>query len=33
MAFSQRLAEDPRLLGTIIPMGDGLAVAVRRADS
>jgi caffeoyl-CoA O-methyltransferase len=33
LAFNRRLAEDPRLLGTIIPMGDGLAVAVRLADS
>lgn len=27
--FNQRLASDPRLLGTIIPIGDGLAAAVR----
>jgi caffeoyl-CoA O-methyltransferase len=29
MAFNQRLSEDPRLLGTLIPMGDGLGAAVR----
>ncbi len=28
-AFNRQLAEDPRLLGTIIPVGDGIAVAVR----
>jgi caffeoyl-CoA O-methyltransferase len=33
LAFNRRLADDPRLLGTIIPLGDGLAVAVRLADS
>lgn len=27
--FNQRLASDPRLFGTIIPIGDGLAAAVR----
>lgn len=28
-AFNRRLAEDPQLFGTIIPIGDGIAVAVR----
>jgi caffeoyl-CoA O-methyltransferase len=28
-AFNQTLAGDPRLFGTIIPIGDGLAAAVR----
>jgi len=27
--FNQRLASDPRLFGTIIPIGDGIAAAVR----
>jgi caffeoyl-CoA O-methyltransferase len=27
--LNQRIAEDPRLLGTIIPVGDGIAAAVR----
>ena len=26
--FNRRLADDPRVLGTIVPVGDGLAVAV-----
>lgn len=30
--FNRRLAEDPRLLATIIPVGDGIAVAVRLAE-
>jgi caffeoyl-CoA O-methyltransferase len=29
-AFNQRLADDPRLLSTIFPAGDGMAVAVLR---
>jgi len=29
MAFNQRISEDPRLLGTLIPMGDGLGVAIK----
>jgi caffeoyl-CoA O-methyltransferase len=33
LAYNRRLSEDPRLLGSIIPLGDGLAVAVRLADS
>jgi caffeoyl-CoA O-methyltransferase len=33
LAFNRQLSEDPRLLGTIIPMGDGLAVAVRLAEA
>ena len=28
-AFNRRLAEDPQLFGTIIPIGDGIAAAVR----
>jgi caffeoyl-CoA O-methyltransferase len=28
-AFNRRLADDPRLLGTIIPVGDGIAAAIR----
>ncbi len=28
-AFNHALADDPRLLGTIIPIGDGIAAAVR----
>lgn len=28
-AFNQRLSDDPRLLGVIIPIGDGIAAAVR----
>jgi predicted O-methyltransferase YrrM len=30
MAFTRRMAGDPRLMGTVIPVGDGIAVAVRR---
>jgi caffeoyl-CoA O-methyltransferase len=33
LAFHRQISEDPRLLGSIIPLGDGLAVAVRLADS
>jgi caffeoyl-CoA O-methyltransferase len=33
MAFNQQIAEDPRLLGTIIPAGDGLAAAIRLPDT
>lgn len=29
-AFNRRLADDPRLLGLIIPVGDGIAAALRR---
>jgi len=29
MAFNQRISEDSRLLGTLIPMGDGLGAAIR----
>jgi predicted O-methyltransferase YrrM len=28
-AFNHALADDPRVLGTIIPIGDGIAAAVR----
>lgn len=28
-ALNRRLADDPRLLGTIIPVGDGIAAAIR----
>ncbi len=31
-AFNRRLAEDPRLLATIVPVGDGIALAVRLED-
>jgi caffeoyl-CoA O-methyltransferase len=31
LAFNQQIASDPRLLGTIIPIGDGLAAALRVA--
>jgi predicted O-methyltransferase YrrM len=30
-AFNERIASDPRLTGTVLPVGDGLAVAVVRA--
>lgn len=29
LAFNQRIAEDPRLMGVIIPVGDGIAAALR----
>jgi caffeoyl-CoA O-methyltransferase len=33
LAFNRQISEDPRLLGSIVPLGDGLAVAVRLAGS
>ncbi len=29
LAFNRQIAEDPRLMGVIIPIGDGLSVALR----
>ena len=31
--FNRRLVSDPRLTATVLPVGDGVAVAVRRADA
>jgi predicted O-methyltransferase YrrM len=31
-AYNQRLAADPRLTATFLPVGDGVAVAIKRED-